>query len=96
VSGFVIGGAGTAIGEGLGRGLSREPTIEDADDHWNSEFLRATTEPGFQRTSFTMVRIFDDPVAAKYIVFLPGYIADWVGFGMSATGTFKPSWIPSW
>jgi len=36
------------------------------------------------------------PQQAKFLLFLPGYVADWAGFGVSATGAFKPKSSPSW
>jgi RHS repeat-associated protein len=96
VSGFVIGGVGSAIGEGATHALSREPNVSDLEaweskenDAWWSDFNHEIKPMPWQR-------VVQTTPTAKFLLFLPGYVADWVGFGESATSAFKPKYIPSW
>jgi hypothetical protein len=95
-SGFVLGGLGSAIGEGSTRALSREPNefdIEAWESKENDEWWRNSS---YETKPFPWQRVVDDGPGAKFLLFLPGYVADWAGFGVSAMGAFKPKDIPSW
>jgi RHS repeat-associated protein len=96
VSGFVIGGVGSAIGEGTTHALSREPNEFDIEAWRSNENDRWWSEPSKEVKHFPWQRMVQDNPGAKFVLFLPGYVADWAGFGVSATAVFKASWLPSW
>jgi RHS repeat-associated protein len=97
LSGFIIGGAGTAIGEGTSRALSRVPTWDDASDPEMSEQMERTwrrNDDGSESLQFK--RALDSSTSTKILVFLPGYLGNWASFGVSTTQGLHPSWFPKW
>jgi hypothetical protein len=96
VSGFVIGGVGSAIGEGATHALSREPNVSDLEGWESKEYDAWWSDSNHEIKPMPWQRMVQTTPTAKFLLFLPGYVADWVGFGESATSAFKPKYIPSW
>jgi RHS repeat-associated protein len=100
LSGVVLGGVGTAIGEGTTRALSYEPnwgsaTVEQEDKYTDRLWTR-TDDFKVTGRDLPFQRVLDDTPKNKVLVFLPGYVANWAAFGVSVTQTFRPSWFPTW
>jgi RHS repeat-associated protein len=86
LSGFVIGGVGSAFGEAANRVFSHAPTWDESVEYW---FKVHDDSP-------LPLRIAESGTNAKIWTFLPGFVGNWVGFGFSEDQAFKAKWIPSW
>lgn len=95
LTGFLIGGVGTAIGEGASRALSRVPTWDDATLSQMDKQMDRTFWSGDNDGTVAFQRVLDTSTSTKVFLFLPGYLGNWVGFGVTTTEDLK-SWVPTW
>jgi len=100
LSGVVLGGVGTAIGEGTTRALSNVPDWDSATeaqlDKYSDRLWTRTDDFRVTGRDLPFQRELDATPKNKVLVFLPGYVANWAAFGLTLTQTFKPSWFPGW
>ena len=100
LSGVVLGGVGTAIGEGTTRALSHVPDWDSATeaqlDKYSDRLWTRADDFRVTGRDLPFQRELDATPRNKVLVFLPGYVANWAAFGLTLTQTFKPSWFPSW